>query len=203
MLRIAVLISNAGTGTNLQAIIDAIENSVLHAKIEIVVSGDKDAYGIERAKKHKVPAIILEKNGSLEDLLNKKYKVDFIILAGWKKIIPESFIKIFHNKILNLHPGLIPDTMQGVVKNPDGTNGLWNKGKLTDDAIANFLSNNAIYAGSTVYFLSNEFDFGPVLARCFEKIKKDDTVATLYSRLKQKENKIYVETLIRLSQSNL
>ena len=112
-------------------------------------------------------------------------------------------IDTFSHRILNLHPGLIPDSMDGVVPNPDGTKGLWNRGKLTDDAIQNFLDTKATYAGSTVHFLSNKFDFGPILKRCFEKINKNDTVDTLYSRLKKKENQIYVETLIHLSQSYL
>ena len=85
-----------------------------------------------------------------------------------------------------------------VVHNPDSTDWLWNRGKLTDVAIQNFLNCNATYAGSTVHFLSQEFYFGPVLARCFEKILPNDTVKSLYERLKKKENKIYVESLIKL-----
>lgn len=203
MLRIAVLISNAGTGTNLQAIIDAIENSVLHATIAVVISGDSDAYGIVRAKKHKLIYLVANKKENIEHILQIQYKVDMVVLAGWKRIIPKSMIDAFKNKILNLHPGLVPDKMNGAIYNPDGTKGLWNRGKLTESAIQNFFNEKATYAGSTIHFLSHAFDFGPVLARCFEKIKKNDTVETLYSRLKQKENKIYVETLIRLSQSNL
>jgi len=107
-------------------------------------------------------------------------------------------IEIFKNRIFNIHPGLIPDYYDGEVKNPDGTIGLWNRGKLTDAAIQNFFDNKASYAGSTVHFLSKKFDFGPVLARCFEKILPDDTVESLYTRLKKKENRIYVEALIKL-----
>jgi len=199
MLKLAVLISNAGTGTNLQAIIDAIESNILKATIVVVMSGSKDAYGLERAKKHDIPALFVGKNVGTEDLLKNKYKADYIVLAGWKRIVSQSMIDMFPNKILNLHPGLIPDTIDGEVKNPDGTNGLWNRGKLTDDAIANFLTNKATYAGSTVHFLSNEFDFGTVLGRCFEKIRPNDTIESLYKRLKEKENKMYVKTLATLS----
>jgi phosphoribosylglycinamide formyltransferase-1 len=172
----------------------------LNAKIAVVISGDSDAYGIERAKQHNIPSIILEKKQKLEHILKGDFKVDYIVLAGWKKIIPESLMKQFPNKILNLHPGLIPDTLGGEVKNPDGSIGLWNRGKLTNDAVQNFLTNGATYAGSTVHVLSNLFDFGEVIARCFEKIKKNDTVDTLYARLKKKENKMYVDSLVRLSQ---
>jgi len=203
MLKLAVLISNAGTGTNLQAIIDAIENKSLKAKIAIVISGNADAVGIERAKKHKIPYIVIGKQENIENILSTGYSIDIIVLAGWKRIISQSMINTYKNKIINLHPGLIPDNMSGVVLNPDGTKGLWNKGMMTEKAIQNFLDKKATYAGSTVHFLSNEFDFGFVLARCFEKIRENDTVNTLYSRLKKKENRIYVNSLVQLSQSKL
>lgn len=201
MLKLAILISNAGKGTNLQAIIDAIEDKKLKAKIALIVSGDSDAYGIVRAKKHKIPYLIIDKKTAVEDII-KTYDIDLIVLAGWKRIISDSLVTQFKNKILNLHPGLIPDVMDGVVHNPDGTKGLWNKGKLTEKAIQNLFDKGATYAGSTVHFLSKEFDFGKVMRRCFEKIRKTDTVETLYARLKKKENKIYIESLQQLAKSH-
>jgi phosphoribosylglycinamide formyltransferase-1 len=119
-------------------------------------------------------------------------------LAGWKQIILDEVISAFPNKILNLHPGLIPNTLDGKVKAPDSTEGLWNKGKLTDKAIQNFLDKEATYAGSSIHFLTSNFDFGPVLGRTFEKIDEHDNVESLYSRLKKKENKLYVEVLEKL-----
>ena len=92
----------------------------------------------------------------------------------------------YQNKIINLHPGLIPDDSNGVVVNPDGTKGLWNKKMFTTKALQNYLDNHATYAGSTIHFLSDEVDFGPVLGRCFEKIQNNDTVDSLYTRLKIK-----------------
>jgi len=169
---LAILISNSSIGTNLRAIKQAIKDKKLKAKISVVIS---DNY--KQLDKH---------------------QIDYICLAGWKKIIPDSIIKAFPNRILNIHPGLIPDTLTGKVINPDGTIGLWNRGKFTQAAIANFLDKKATYAGSTVHFLSQEFDFGPVLARCFEKILIKDTVELLYKRLKVKENNIYVLSLMKL-----
>ncbi len=199
MKKLAVLISNAGAGTNLQAIIDAIEQKKLNAKIEVVVSDSPEAYGLQRAKKANIETYILDSNKEkLEELLTKKYSVDLVALTGWKKIITPETIYALPEKILNIHPGLIPDSLDGVVKNPDGTDGLWNRGKFTDKAIQNFLDNKATYAGSTVHFLSNEFDFGKVLGRCFEKVQPNDSVESLYSRLKQKENQIYVNALIKI-----
>jgi len=199
MKSLAVLISNAGTGSNLQAIIDAIREKKISANLAVVISDSPDAHGLIHAKKNNVPTHIFDsKKEKIEELLTKKYPVDYIVLTGWKKIISNKTIAEFPNKILNIHPGLIPDTIDGIVKNPDGTNGLWNRGKFTDAAVQHFLDNHATYAGSTVHFLSNEFDFGPVLIRCFEKIKPNDTVKSLYERLKKKEHNIYVEALSKI-----
>jgi len=197
MKSLAILISDAGTGTNLQAIIDAVKNKKLKAKIKIVISSSKDAFGLQRGKENGIPTMVVDKKDNLEKILVDE-KIDLVVLAGWKLIIPQSLIDTFKNKVLNLHPGLIPDTMDGTVNNPDGTKGLWNRGKLTDIAIQNFLDKKATYAGSTVHFLSDQFDFGKILKRCFEKIQPNDTVESLYKRLKKKENKIYVESLIKL-----
>ncbi|MGH7246151.1 MAG: formyltransferase family protein [Candidatus Levyibacteriota bacterium] len=198
MKRLAVLISNAGTGTNLQAIIDAIEAKKLNAEIAVVLSDSSDAYGLVRADNHDILAHIFQKEETLEYLLTTTFPVDYIVLAGWKKIIPDALIDAFPKKILNIHPGLIPETLEGVVKNPDGTDGLWNKGKFTEIAIKNVLDSKATYAGSSIHFLSKEFDFGSVLARCFEKVLPGDTVTSLYTRLKKKENHMLVEALIKL-----
>lgn len=198
MKRIAFLISNGGTGSNLQAVIDATTSGNVKGKVVVVVSDTLDAYGLKRAEKHKIPTYIFKKGESLEKILLEQYKVDFVALGGWKQIIPDSFIDAFPNRIFNIHPGLIPDTLDGVVKNPDGTDGLWNKGKFTEKAINNFLKSKATYAGSTVHFLSKEFDFGPVLERCFERILPNDTVESLYERLKKKEHQIYVKAFARM-----
>jgi phosphoribosylglycinamide formyltransferase 1 len=197
MKKLAVLISNIGTGTNLQAIIDGVESGKINAKIIAVVSDTSKSPGLDRAKKHKFPIKIVSKKEDLLPVL-KKLNLDYICLAGWKQIILDEVIDAFPGRIINTHPGLIPDTLNGAVKNPDGTIGLWNKGKMTDKAIQNYIDNKATYAGCTAHFLSKEFDFGPVLGRCFEKVLPGDTVKSLYSRLKKKENKNYVEALIKL-----
>ena len=195
---ITVLISNAGTGTNLQAIIGGVESGKIKAKISAVVCDKPDAPGLERAKKHNLPIEICEKKEGLLPLL-KKLNPDYICLAGWKQIILDEVVLAFPNKILNMHPGLIPDTMHSIVKNPDGTDAIWNKGKFTAKAIQNFFDQKATYAGASAHFLTHEFDFGPVLGRCFEKINADDTVDSLYGRLKKKENLLYVEVLEKLT----
>ena len=191
MKKIAILISNKGTGTNLQAIIDGVSSGKIKAKIVAVVSDTKEALGLQRAKKHRLPIKICPKKEDLLPLL-KKINPDYICLAGWKQIILDEVIDAFPNRILNLHPGLIPDN-----RNSDGTLGLWNRGLLTDKPIKNFIDSKATHAGSSIHFLTKEFDFGPVMGRCFEKIKKGDTVESLYARLKIKENKLYADVLAR------
>lgn len=197
MKKLAVLISTVGTGSNLQAIIDAIDAGKLDAKIALVVSDSKEAFGIKRAEKHNLKVAICEKKENLLSIL-VRVRPDYIVLAGWKQIVTDEVITKFQNHILNLHPGLIPRTLKGSVKNPDGSPALWNRGLLAEKAIQNFLDKNATYAGSTVHFLSSEFDFGPVLKWGFVKIKKGDTVGSLYKRLKKVENRIYVEYLRKL-----
>ncbi len=197
-MKITVLISNAGIGTNLKAIIDGVNSGKIKANISAVASDTADAAGLNHARDNNLAIEICPKKEVLLPLL-QKLNPDFICLAGWKQIILDEVIKAYPNKILNLHPGLIPDKAEGLVANPDGTNALWNKGLLTTKAIQNFLDQKATYAGSSIHFLTLNFDFGPVLGRCFEKINSDDTVESLYKRLKEKENKLYVEVLQKLS----
>src|SRR3989338_1368467 len=197
-IKLVILISDAGTGTNLQAIIDGVERGKIKAKIGAVISEKTNAPGLERAKKHNLKIEICPSKEALLPLL-QKLNPDYICLAGWKQIILDEVILAYPNKILNLHPGLVPDTIDGGVKNPDSTSAFWNKGMLTTKAIQNFLDQKATFAGSSIHFLTLDFDFGPVLGRTFEKIESGDIVETLYPRLKKKENELYVEVLEKLT----
>ena len=196
-MRIAILISNAGTGTNLKAIIEGVKAGKINAEIAAVICDKPDAPGLQHARENNLQIEICPAKEALLPLL-QKLALDYVCLAGWKQIILDEVILAFPNKILNLHPGLIPDTVEGSIKNPDGTEALWNKGMLTTKAIANFLNQKSTFAGSSVHFLTLNFDFGPVLGRVFEKIEADDTVESLYARLKKKENELYVEVLTKL-----
>ena len=199
MKRLAILISNAGEGTNLQAIIDGIESGRINGQIEVVVSDKFDAKGLQWAKSHSIPVEINSDKQNLLPLL-KKYNIDYVCLAGWKQFLTDEFIDAFENRILNLHPGLLPDTLDGTVKNPDGSDALWNKQMFTNIALQNFLDKKATYAGSSIHFITHTVDFGPVLGRCFEKIQPEDSVESLYKRLKEKENELYVDVLAKLLQ---
>lgn len=198
MKRLVVLISDVGKGSNLQAILAAIDSKELHMELVATISDTKKAAGLTFAKKHKIPIKICANKKYLLPVL-VRLKPDYIALAGWKQIILDEVIEAFPKRILNLHPGLIPDSPDLIVVAPDKSKALWNKGLLANKAIQNFLDKKSTYAGSSVHFLTHEFDFGPVLVRAFEKIIKGDTIETLYARLKKKEHQIYIKALKKLA----
>ncbi|KKR62682.1 MAG: Phosphoribosylamine-glycine ligase [Parcubacteria group bacterium GW2011_GWA2_40_37] len=175
-IKLVIMVHEGGTQTNLKAIREAIEMGKINAEISTVISDKENA----------MPII-------------EKINPDYLCLCGWNKIIPDDLIRKYSNKILNLHPGLIPDTIDGNIKNPDGTIALWNKGMYGSKAIQNFLDQKATYASSSIHFLTLDFDFGSVLGRTFEKIEANDIVESLYARLKKKENELYVEVLEKLT----
>jgi len=178
-IKLVLLVHEGSAQTNLKAIGNAIYKNKINAEISAVISRKEDTLS------------------TIERILP-----DYICLCGWKKTIPNKVIKKYKNKILNLHPGLIPDTLDKnakKIRNPDNTEALWNKGMYGNRAIANFLDKKATFAGSSVHFLTLNFDFGPVLGRTFEQIKTDDTIESLYLRLKKKENELYVKVLEKLT----
>ncbi|HYV33964.1 MAG TPA: formyltransferase family protein [Candidatus Limnocylindria bacterium] len=197
-MTIAILISNTGTGTNLKAIIEGVNAGKIKAEISAVISDKEDAPALEHAKKNNLHIEICKNKEELLPLLTE-LNPSLICLSGWKQIILDEVILAFPNKILNLHPGLVPDQVNIPVKNPDGSSGLWNKGMLTTKALENFLIQKSPFAGSSIHFLTLNFDFGPVLGRVFEKVEPNDTTDTLYTRLKAKENQLYVEVLQKLT----
>lgn len=188
--RIAVLISNKGTGSNLAAIITAIEKKeITNGKIVVVVSNKADAYGLVRAKEKNIPTEVLDladfkKSGKtrleydeeLGKLISEKYDPDLIVLAGWMLILSQNFIKYFPNKIINLHPGLLPDP---------ATVGLH-----TDAAVQYAIDHKFPYTGSTVHFITGKVDEGPIVMTNRVKILSGDTVDSLYARMKEEEHKI-------------
>src|SRR3989344_7613453 len=103
MKKLAVLISDVGTGSNLQAIIGAIESKKLNAKIDVVIGDTPKAPGLKRAKNHKLKIETCSKKENLLALL-EKYNPDFAVLAGWKQIVTDEVLDKFKNHILNLHP---------------------------------------------------------------------------------------------------
>ncbi|MHB8600943.1 MAG: phosphoribosylglycinamide formyltransferase [Ktedonobacteraceae bacterium] len=207
-LRLCVLVS--GSGSNLQALIDAIEkNELADTEIALVVSNKADAQGVQRALKHHIPTIYLPwqspkltaapKNGMLSDSEMKLtslvhlFQVDLIVLAGWMRILGGAFVEQFPRRIINLHPALIPDDGTGnTFTTQDGSTIPVFRGlhvvKMALDA-------GVKVTGSTVHYVTPEVDAGPVLCREEVAIEDGDTEDSLHERLKLVEHRLIVEAV--------
>ena len=184
MLRVGVLVS--GGGTNLQAILDASDaGSIRNAKVEVVISNNAGAFALERAKKHGIPAECLSpkdfasRNEFNEALVAKidSYDLDLIVLAGYLVKIPEIMIEKYRNKIINIHPSLIP-SFCGV-----GFYGL----KVHEAA----LQRGVKITGATVHFVDEGMDSGPIILQKAVEVEKGDTPEVLQRRvMEQAEWKI-------------
>jgi len=176
MLKIAVLVS--GGGTNLQAIIDKIENGTIeNAEIEVVISNKKDAYALERAKKHGISGECLspkdfEKrqdfDAALLDTL-QRHQVDLIVLAGYLVIVPQNVVSAYENRIINIHPSLIPSFCG------DGFYGL----KVHEAVLAR---GNKV-TGATVHFVDEGTDTGPIILQKAVYVQEGDTPEILQKRV--------------------
>lgn len=176
MLRLAVLVS--GGGTNLQAIIDKIENKTINgAEIAVVISNKKDAYALERAKNHGIEAkCISPKDYGCREVFNQallealeSYQVDLVVLAGYLVIVPEDVIRRYRNRIINIHPSLIPSFCG------DGYYGL----KVHEAVLAR---GNRV-TGATVHFVDEGTDTGPIILQKAVYVEEGDTPETLQKRV--------------------
>lgn len=176
MLKLAVLVS--GGGTNLQAIIDKIENGTIeNAKIEVVISNKKDAYALERAKNHGIAAECLSpkdfaERAEFDDALLKllqSYQVDLVVLAGYLVIVPKNVVKAYTNRIINIHPSLIPSFCG------DGFYGL----KVHEAVLAR---GNKV-TGATVHFVDDGTDTGPIILQKAVYVQEGDTPEVLQKRV--------------------
>lgn len=176
MLRVGVLVS--GGGTNLQAILDAIDNgTVANARVEAVISNNAGAYALERARKHGIPAECVspkdfaDREAFNEALIAKvdSYHLDLIVLAGYLVKIPAGMIAKYRNKIINIHPSLIP-SFCGV-----GFYGL----KAHEAALARGVK----VTGATVHFVDEGMDSGPIILQKAVEVKAGDTPETLQRRV--------------------
>ncbi|QQK07991.1 phosphoribosylglycinamide formyltransferase [Miniphocaeibacter halophilus] len=186
-LNIAVMIS--GSGSNLQSIIDAIEKNILKSEIKIVISNMEKAYGLVRAKKHGIDAVYLSKKdySSLKEyekeLLEvfKNKKIDLIVLAGYLGIVPEEIIKYYKNKIVNIHPSLIPS--------------FCGKGFYGINVHEKVLEYGVKVTGATTHFVDEGVDTGPIIIQEPLKIEEEITAEELQKRVLDIEHKILVETI--------
>ena len=176
MLKIAVLVS--GGGTNLQAIIDAVaDQTITNAEISVVISNNAGAYALERAKKAGIDAVCISpKEYESRALFNtallekvKEYEVDLIVLAGFLVVIPEQMIEAYENRIINIHPSLIP-AFCGV-----GYYGL----RVHEEA----LKRGVKVTGATVHFVNEGMDEGPIIAQKPVFTEEGDTPEILQRRV--------------------
>ena len=196
MTRIAVLIS--GSGTNLQAIIDAIAADQLPGvEIAVVVSNRKAAYGLQRAAQAGIPTEYaplgahLRAGGArkgydaeLASLLNQRYSVDWVVQAGWMHLFSMAFLRHYPNRVVNLHPAL-PATLPGM--------------HAIERAWEAYRRGELEQTGVMVHLVPDEgIDDGPVLAQETIPIHYDDTLETLEARVHAVEHRLLVETLYKL-----
>ena len=189
MLRVAVLVS--GGGTNLQAIIDAVENgTITNTQIVGVISNNKNAFALERAGRHGIPAqCISPKDFETRDEFNRVFldkvnelKADLIVLAGFLVVIPEMMIREYRNRIINIHPSLIPSFCG------TGFYGL----KVHEAA----LKRGVKVVGATVHFVDEGTDTGPIILQKAVSVEEGDTPEILQRRvMEQAEWKILPQAI--------
>ena len=183
-LRLGVLVS--GGGTNLQSVIDAIEAGALKSQIVCVISNKEVAYGLERARKHKIPAYFInpKEEGYDEKLLTrlKEEEVDLVVLAGYLKILNQELIKAYERRIINIHPSLLPKF---------GGKGFY--GLHVHKAV---IAAGEKESGATVHYVDAGVDTGEVILQRKLEVMLEDTPESLQKRiLEQIEHKILVEAI--------
>ena len=191
MLKVAVLVS--GGGTNLQAILDAIDNgTITNAKVEVVISNNKNAYALERAKNHGIEALCISpKDYETRDAFNAaflekldSYKLDLIVLAGFLVVIPKQMIEKYRNRIINIHPSLIPSFC-----------GTGYYGLKVHEGV---LSRGIKVTGATVHFVDEGTDTGPIILQKAVEVEQDDTPEILQRRVMEQAEWIIMPKAIDL-----
>lgn len=190
MKRLVVLIS--GNGSNLQAILDACASGDLPASVVSVISNKADAYGLTRARNAEVEAIYFAKqenesrrdyDARLADEVTSK-QADYIVLAGWMRILSSAFLSNFPNRVINLHPAL-PGTFPGT--------------HAIERAYEAYQRGEITHTGVMVHLVPDEgVDNGPVLATEVVPIHKDDTLETIETRVHETEHQLLVNTLKKI-----
>lgn len=181
-LNIAVLLS--GSGTNLQAIIDAIAAGTLNARIVHVVSSRPDAYGIERAQAAGIPVMVLNRDAYADREAADARIVEtlqaagaeYVVMAGYMRMVTPVMLNAFPDRVLNLHPALLP-SFKGA------------------HAIQDAFEAGVKVTGVTVHFANEEYDKGPIVAQCAVPVREGDTLDALEERIHGVEHELYPEVL--------
>ena len=164
--KVAVFVS--GGGTNLQAILDSRGKIIKNADICLVASNNKDAYALERAKKHDIETFIIEDEQRLVEKI-KSLEIDFIVLAGYLRILSEDFCKLYSNRIINVHPSLIPS--------------FCGKGFYGIKVHEKALEYGVKVSGATVHFVNEIPDGGKIIDQRAVRVHEGDTAENLQKRV--------------------
>lgn len=191
MLNIGVMVS--GGGTNLQAIIDGIQNGLItNTSIKVVISNNKNAYALERAKKHGIEAVCISpKDYEDRPQFNKalvqkidEYGLDLIVLAGCLVVLPEELIQKYQNRIINIHPALIP-----------AFSGKGFYGLRVHEAA---LERGVKITGATVHYVDEGTDTGPIILQKAVEVLENDTPETLQRRVMEQAEWVILPQAINL-----
>jgi len=181
-LKIAVLVS--GRGSNLQAIIDAIESGKINGVIEVVISNKEDAYALERAKRHNIEGVFIgpssckskdEYDRAIIKILDDK-NIELVCLAGFMRILTPYFVNKYKRRIINIHPSLLP-----------AFPGLEAQKKALDYGVK--------FTGATVHFVDEGVDSGPIIIQAVVPVLDTDTPEILSERILKEEHRIYPEAI--------
>ena len=173
MKNIAVLVS--GGGTNLQSIIDAVEAGRINGQIKLVISNKEAAYGLERAKNHNIRAVFEKDEQAIIDIM-KESQIDLVVLAGFLKILSPNFTKAFENRIINIHPSLIPSSC-----------GKGYYGLRVHEAAVEY---GVKVSGATVHFVDENADTGPIIRQETVEVLPEDSPQDLQQRVLKIEHRI-------------
>lgn len=188
-LRIGVLIS--GSGSNLQAIIDATMKG-LPVEVVQVVSSRPDAFGVERAKKAGIPVLVMNKGSYVDPFAAdalisetlRRADVEYVVMAGYMRKVTSILLNAFPHRVLNLHPALLP-SFKGA------------------HAIQDAFDAGVKVTGVTVHFANEDYDKGPIIAQRAVEVREDDTVTTLEERIHTIEHMLYPEVLGLIAQGRV
>lgn len=188
MMHLAVLGSTRGT--DLQAIIEAIESKKLIAQIDIVISNKPDAYILERAAKYRLKNIYLDTSGKTREQYDrlvlselKKYPIDLILLIGYMRILSPILVEQYRDKILNVHPSLLPAFAGGMDTNVH----------------AEVLKSGVKETGCTIHLVDEEVDTGKILLQKKCAIRPNETVETLKEKVQKLEGEAFIEVIRMLN----
>lgn len=186
MVKISVLIS--GGGTNLQAVIDGCENKSINGEVRVVISNKENAYGLERARNHNIKAICEKDEDKIIEVL-KENEIELVILAGYLKIVSPKLVNEYRNKIINIHPSLIP--------------AFCGKGYYGEKVHQGVIDYGAKVTGATVHFVDEGADTGPIIMQKTVEVKQDDDIKKLAKRVLEVEHEILTKSISMFCENKL